>query len=79
MHSTVGFEGTEKEGLLKSGPVRCGAVDNAFIHLITSGGRQTIEGVADRRVEALERKVSLRYAVLYSRVVLISFQTQGTS
>lgn len=37
MHSTVAFEGTEKEGLLKSGPVRCGAVDNAFIHLVTSG------------------------------------------
>ncbi|KAJ3543230.1 hypothetical protein NM688_g5882 [Phlebia brevispora] len=36
-YSTVQFEGAQKDALLKSGPVRCVAVDTEFKHVVTSG------------------------------------------
>ncbi|OBZ66832.1 tRNA (guanine-N(7)-)-methyltransferase non-catalytic subunit TRM82 [Grifola frondosa] len=37
VHSTVNFEGSQKDALLKSGPIRCSAVDGSSTHAITTG------------------------------------------
>lgn len=37
LYSTTRLEDAEKDKLLKSGPVRCAAVDAAFVHVVTSG------------------------------------------
>lgn len=37
MHSTVRLEESAKEAVLKSGAVRCAAVDFEFKHVVTSG------------------------------------------
>ncbi|EED81216.1 predicted protein [Postia placenta Mad-698-R] len=37
LHSTLNLNGAEKDALLKSGPIRCSAVDEASTHVITAG------------------------------------------
>ncbi|KAI9453036.1 WD40 repeat-like protein [Lactarius psammicola] len=37
LHSTVSFEESNLDGVLKSGPVRCAAVDSRYSHLATAG------------------------------------------
>lgn len=37
LQSTTRFEGTQKDAVIKSGPVRCSAVDRDFSRLVTTG------------------------------------------
>ena len=36
IHSTTDFEGSEKDAILKSGPIRCAALDSSSKYLTTS-------------------------------------------
>lgn len=37
MKTTATFEGSEKDAIVKSGPIRCVDVDASFTHVVTSG------------------------------------------
>ncbi|KZP30627.1 WD40 repeat-like protein [Athelia psychrophila] len=37
LHSTVNLDGVAKDAVLKTGPIRCAAVDAEGVHLVTSG------------------------------------------
>lgn len=37
MKTTATFEGSEKDAIIKSGPIRCVDVDVWFTHIVTSG------------------------------------------
>lgn len=37
MHTTANYDGSALDALLKSGPIRCCAVDSKYAHAITAG------------------------------------------
>ncbi|KAF8493298.1 WD40-repeat-containing domain protein [Russula emetica] len=63
LRSTASLEGTKLDALLKTGPVRCAAVDFEYTHLATVGDDKQLKVWA---VESLQL-LSERYAPTYSK------------
>jgi WD40 repeat protein len=66
LFTTLSFEGDDKDALLKSGPIRCVAVDNEYKYLVVCGDDKILKVWEMEGLNLL----SQRYVTCISRISL---------
>lgn len=72
-HSTINFTEEEKQAILRSGPVRCAAVDATFTHLVTAGDDKNM------KIWLVEGLTLLSTRELPKKPTKITFASDGQS